>query len=157
MEVAILGYSVRALLFIYKVKVEVKWSRFRTGVAQCVGRGIALLYHDRGTRRGWVVSSPPRPHFTPGKTQCTFYRRLGGPQGQSGWAENVVLTGIQSRTIHPLSVAILTELPGQETHTHTHIHIHPCRWTAVSGRGRWQSVQSVSSSLTVFGNSELTK
>jgi len=31
------------------------------------GRGIALLFHDSGTRRGWVVSNTPRPHFTPGK------------------------------------------------------------------------------------------
>jgi len=29
-----------------------------------VGRGIALLFHDRGTRR---VSSTPWPHFTPRK------------------------------------------------------------------------------------------
>ena len=35
-------------------------------MAQRVGRGIALLFHDRGTRRGWVVSSTPRPHFTSG-------------------------------------------------------------------------------------------
>jgi len=33
-------------------KVKVKWSRYRRGVAQMVGRGIALLFHDRGTRRG---------------------------------------------------------------------------------------------------------
>jgi len=45
-------------------------------VAQRVGRGIALLFHDRGTRRGWVVSSTPRPHFTPGKDRYPFYRRL---------------------------------------------------------------------------------
>jgi len=32
--------------------VKVKWYRYRTGVAQRVGRGIALLLHDRGTRRG---------------------------------------------------------------------------------------------------------
>ena len=63
-------------------------------VAQRVGRGIALLFHDRGTRRGWVVSSTPRPHFTPGKTGYPFYRRLGGPQGRSGRAENLVSTGI---------------------------------------------------------------
>ena len=50
-------------IYIYKAK----WSRYRPGVAQRVGRGIALLFHDRGTRRGWVVSSTPRPHFTPGK------------------------------------------------------------------------------------------
>jgi len=33
---------------------------------------------------GWLT---PRPdHFTPGKeTRYTLYRRLGGPQGRSGW------------------------------------------------------------------------
>ena len=31
---------------------EVKCSRYRPGVAQRVGRGIALLFHDRGTRSG---------------------------------------------------------------------------------------------------------
>jgi hypothetical protein len=34
-----------------KVK-NVMCSRFRSGVAQRVGSGIALLFHDRGTRRG---------------------------------------------------------------------------------------------------------
>ena len=47
--------------------IKVKCSRYRPGVAQRVGRGIALLFHDRGTRRGWVVSNTPWPHFTPGK------------------------------------------------------------------------------------------
>ena len=47
--------------------LKLKFSRYRPGVAQRVGRGKALLFHDRGTRRGWVVSSTPRPHFTPGK------------------------------------------------------------------------------------------
>jgi len=46
---------------IYK---KIKWSCYRPGVAQRVGRDISLLFHDRGTRRGWVVSSMPRPHFT---------------------------------------------------------------------------------------------
>jgi len=31
---------------------KVKFSRYRPGVAPRVGRGIALLFHDRGTRRG---------------------------------------------------------------------------------------------------------
>jgi len=35
-----------------KKKVKVKRSRYRRGVAQRVGRGIAILFHDRGTRRG---------------------------------------------------------------------------------------------------------
>ena len=37
---------------IKNVKVKVKRSRYRPGVAQRVGRGIALLFHDRGTRSG---------------------------------------------------------------------------------------------------------
>jgi len=31
---------------------RVKFSRYRPGVAQRVGRGIALLFHDHGTRGG---------------------------------------------------------------------------------------------------------
>ena len=34
------------------IKVKVNCSRYRPGVAQRVGRGIALLFHYRGTRRG---------------------------------------------------------------------------------------------------------
>ena len=59
------------------VKVKIKWSRYRPGVAQRVGRGIALLFHDRGTRRGWVVSSTPRPHFTPGKDLVPILQEAG--------------------------------------------------------------------------------
>ena len=38
----------------------------------------------------------------PGKTGYPFYRRLGGPQGRSGRAENLVPTGIRSRTVQPV-------------------------------------------------------
>jgi len=40
--------------------------------------------------------SAARPGSTlpPGKTWYPFYRRLGGPQGRSGRAENLVPTGI---------------------------------------------------------------
>jgi len=72
------------------------------GVAKRVGRGIALLFHDRGTRRGWVVSSTSRPTLPPGKNWYSFYRRLGGPQGRSGRTENLVPTGIRSRTVQPV-------------------------------------------------------
>ena len=41
--------------------ITVKWSRYRPGVGQRVGRSIALLFQDRGTRRGLLVSSTPRP------------------------------------------------------------------------------------------------
>ena len=35
-----------------KVKKKVKLSLYRPGVAQRVGKSIALLFHDRGTRKG---------------------------------------------------------------------------------------------------------
>jgi len=34
------------------INIKVKCPRYRPGVAQRVGSGIALLFHDRGTRRG---------------------------------------------------------------------------------------------------------
>ena len=70
---------------------KVKLSRYRPGVAQSVGRGIALLFHDRGTRRGWVVSSTPRPHFTPGKDPVHILQ-------EAGWAPGPVWTGGKSRS-----------------------------------------------------------
>ena len=45
-------------------------------MAQRVGRGIALLFHDRGTRRELVVSSTPRPHFTPGKDPVPILQEI---------------------------------------------------------------------------------
>ena len=83
--------------------VKVKWSRYRSGVVQRVGRGIALLFHDRGTRRVWAVSRTTRPHFTPEKDRYPFYRRLNGPQGRSGRAKNLVPTGIRSRNAQPVT------------------------------------------------------
>jgi len=73
-----------------KVKVKVKWSRYRPGVAQRVGRGIALLFNDRGTRRGWVVSSTPQPHFAPGKDPVPILQ-------EAWWTPEPVWTGGKSR------------------------------------------------------------
>jgi len=69
---------------------KVKWPRYRPGVAQRVGRGIAVLFHDRGTRRGWVVSSTPRPHSTPRKHPVPILQ-------EAGWAPGPVWTGGKSR------------------------------------------------------------
>ena len=80
--------SVRVTRYVQKVKV--KWSRYRPGVAKRLGRGIALLFHDRGNRRGWVVSSTPRPHFTPGKDPVPILH-------EAGWAPGPVWTGRKSR------------------------------------------------------------
>jgi len=74
----------------HTLKVKVKWSHYRPGVAQRVGRGIALLFHDRGTRRGWVVSSTPQPHFTPRKDPVPISQ-------EAGWTPGPVWTGRKSR------------------------------------------------------------
>jgi len=67
-----------------------KWSRYRRGVAQRVGKSIALLFHDRGTRRGRVVSITLRPHFTPEKDPVPIVQ-------EAGWAPGPVWTGGKSR------------------------------------------------------------
>ena len=41
------------------------------------GKGKALLFHERGNRRGWVVSSTPRPHTTPGKDPVPIVQEAG--------------------------------------------------------------------------------
>ena len=85
------------------MKVKVKWCRYRPGVAQRVGSGIALLFHDRSTRRGeWSAARPGRT-LPPGKTRYPLYRRLGGPQGRFGRTENLVPIGIRSRTVQPVA------------------------------------------------------
>jgi len=49
----------------------------------------------------WSAARPDRT-LPPGKTRYPFYRRLGGSQGRSGRAENLVPTGIRSRTVQPV-------------------------------------------------------
>jgi len=94
-------------------------------VAQRVGRGIALLFYDRGTRRGWVVSSTPRPHFTPRKDPVPILQK-------AGWAPGPVWSGGKSRPHRdsipdrPARSQSLNRLsyPATNTHTRTHIHTH---------------------------------
>ena len=65
--------------------------------AHRVSRGIALLFHDRGTIRGWGVSVTPRPLFTPRKDPVPIVQEAGWAPVQV-WtgAENLVLTGFRS-------------------------------------------------------------
>jgi hypothetical protein len=67
-----------------------------------VGRGIALHVHDRGTRRDWVVSSTPRPHFTPGKDPVPFVQEAGWAPGPVWTAENIAPPGFDPRTVQPV-------------------------------------------------------
>jgi len=54
-------------------------------------RGIALLFHDHGTRRGWRVSVTLRPLFTPGKDPVPTVQ-------EAGWAPGPVWTGTENLT-----------------------------------------------------------
>jgi hypothetical protein len=74
-------------------------------------RGIALTFHDHGSRRGWEVSFTSRPLFTPGKDPVPIVqeaRWAPGPVWTS--AENLAPTGFRSPD-RP-AVAIPTTLPG---------------------------------------------
>jgi len=72
------------------------FSLYCSGVAKRVGRGIALLFHDRDIRRGWVVSSTSRPQFTPRKESVPILQ-------EAGWAPGPVWTGGKSRPHRDLS------------------------------------------------------
>jgi hypothetical protein len=49
----------------------------------------------------WSATRPGRT-LLPGKTRYPLYRRLGGPQGRSGRAENLAPPAFGPRTIQPL-------------------------------------------------------
>ena len=78
------------MIYLLVKKVKVQWCRYRPGVAQRVGRGITLLFHDRDTRWGWAVNSTPRMHFTPGEDPVPILL-------EAGWAPGLVLTDGKSR------------------------------------------------------------
>ena len=88
-------------------QVQVKFPVKGPVVAWRVGRGIVLLFHACDNRRGRVVSSMPRPHFTPsGKTQFSLYRRLGGPQDRSGRVENLAPPELDPWTVQPVAQSL---------------------------------------------------
>ena len=61
----------------------------------------------------WSAARPGRT-LPPAKTRYPFYRRLDGPQGRSGRAENLVPTEIRSRTVRPV-VSRYTDCATQPT------------------------------------------
>ena len=84
-------------------------------MAQRVGRDIAVFFHDRGTRRERVVSSTPRPQFTPGKDPVPIVQEAGWAT-ETVWrsAENLALLGFDLELSSPSSAAIPTKLPGPD-------------------------------------------
>ena len=70
----------------------------------CTGRtthrgstGIALPFHDHGTRRGWGVSVTPRPIFTPGEDPVPIVQ-------EAVWAPGAVWTGVEYLASHRDSI-----------------------------------------------------
>jgi hypothetical protein len=56
-----------------------------------------LLFLDFGTRTGWVVSTTPRPLYTPGKDQVLIVQDAGWTPGPAWTCEKkLVPTGIRS-------------------------------------------------------------
>jgi len=53
----------------------------------------------------WSAARPGRI-LPQGKTRYPFYRRLGGSQGRSGRAENLVPTRIRSQTVQPVAQSL---------------------------------------------------
>ena len=93
-----------------KLKVKVKRTlvqalRLCTGrTAHRESRGIALPFHDHGTRRWRGLSVTPRPLFAPGKESVPLYRRMGGPQGRSGQVRKISPPpGFDDRTVQPVA------------------------------------------------------
>jgi len=79
------------------IKVKVKWSRYSPGVAQRVGRGVALLFHDRGTRTG-VSGQQHVPALL-------YPRERPGTHFTGGWVgPTISLDGrkIRSRTVQSI-------------------------------------------------------
>jgi hypothetical protein len=58
---------------------------------------IPLVFHDLGTRWGWVVNVTPRPPLPPGKDPVPIVQEAGWDPGPV-WigAENLAPTGIRS-------------------------------------------------------------
>ena len=103
----------------YKKCTLVQALRLCTGrTAHWRSRGIALPFHDHGSRRGWGVNVKTRPLFTPGKDAAPIAQVAEWAPGPF-WtgAENLASTGIRSRnrpartqSLYRLSYRASTEL-----------------------------------------------
>ena len=70
----------------------------------------------------WSAARPDHI-LPPRKSRYPFYRTLGGLQGRSLRAKNLVHIGIGSRTLQPVVIRY-TDWATGPTHTHTHTHTH---------------------------------
>ena len=104
MKVAVIGLSMLQFLYFPSFPLlcclnctPVQALRLCTGRTAHRGRrGIALLFIDHGTRKGWGVSVTPRPLFTSEKDPVPIAQEAGWAPGPV-WAgaENLAPTGIR--------------------------------------------------------------
>jgi hypothetical protein len=78
-------------------------------------RGEVELYiysfFNLGARWGLVVNATPQLFYLRVKTQYPLYRRLSGPQSQSGWAWKISPSpGFDSRTVQPFIMDLIWAL-----------------------------------------------
>ena len=99
-------YTGRSSLLVKQGKVRYSVPITGPVVAQRVGRGIAVLFHDRGTRRGWVVSSTSRPSFTPGKGPVPIVQEAGWAPGPVWPGENLAPPGFDPRTVQSVAQSL---------------------------------------------------
>jgi hypothetical protein len=83
-------------------------SRYRPGCGPEVGWRYSTTLHDHGTRRGWVVSSTPRPHFTPREDLVPIVQEAGCT---GGWVDP--RAGMDGQKISPYRDSI----PGPSSYT----------------------------------------
>jgi len=90
------NYPLEQIVILY-LKKRSKNAPFTGRTAHRGSRGIALLFHDHGTGRGWGISVTPQPLFTPSKDPVPIVQEAGWAPGPV-WtgAENPVPTGIRS-------------------------------------------------------------
>jgi len=159
---------------LYKKCTLVQALRLCTGhTAHRGSRGIALLFLDHGTRRGWGVSVTPRPLFTPGKDRVPISQEAGRASGPV-WtgAENLASAGIRSpdcpvrsQLLYRLSYPAHYKLYRPIVIRSTDSTSSPCgessRWINVDGRleqdGPYQPVGAEEGKPMVRGRRHLLK
>ena len=95
-------HYMRSMLYVHHVQ-KLGFTLFLQAIkALRESRGIALLCFQTSALEGdeGSVSRPGR-FLCPGKTRYTSYRRLGGPQGQSGQQKISPPPGFDPRTVQP--------------------------------------------------------
>ena len=86
----------------------------------------------------WSAARPGRT-LPPGKTRYPLFRKLGGPQGRSGRAENLAPPGFNPRTVQPV-VSRYTDWATRPTNDK--IYLYVCKNTIPHNSVHGQPVTS---------------